>query len=89
MIVPVKGETAVEGLACVYKQWEGVDSGCESKIELTEFANSADVEWKTEGRIRANPRVGAEQLGKMAVLRVQGGSRKRAWFGTRKIWDAE
>lgn len=55
-----------------------MDSGCESKIELTEFANSADVEWKTEGRIRANPRVGAEQLGKMAVLRVQGGSRKRA-----------
>lgn len=27
---------------------KGQDSGCELKIELTEFAPSADVEWKTE-----------------------------------------
>lgn len=46
-LVLVKGETAVDWTRAVYEITEKwLDSGYMLKVELTEFANSIDVEWE-------------------------------------------
>lgn len=47
ILVLVKGETTVDWTRAVYEiTEEWLDSGYMLKVELTEFANSIDVEWE-------------------------------------------